>query len=244
MENQQNGDGDFQVDNDPDDFPSSSQSSGDVRRRDQEPEILKKNPPPVRPRPASTYGRRRTPHSNFNESNATSSNNSLMQQPTPIHDYEASPLSNTSNSFQELSEEPQSSSASAQNPSDIPSTSNGTSCATAVDGVKTRTFAQQVSREEMQIGEQARLLLNLFIQERAGVENAQVTPIIRDLCPADKSSMATAGFSDESLSDIALTLRRIGDDISRNAELNNFIEQVPVHSTRNVFMKDTDKRAG
>nr|CAB3225091.1 apoptosis regulator BAX-like [Phallusia mammillata] len=98
-----------------------------------------------------------------------------------------------------------------------------------------RTFAEQVTRDEMLVGEQARLLLNMFLQERAQTEQNPFEPRIRDLCRADK--VATAGLTDESLHDIASTLRRIGDDMSRDATLNDFIEKVPVRSTKEVFMK-------
>ena len=98
-----------------------------------------------------------------------------------------------------------------------------------------RTYVDHVTEEQKRVGEQGRYLMNLFIQERA--ENTPQQSVIRDVCHADRTGPRPAGFSDEALSDIALTLRRIGDDLAQNVELNNVIEQVPIHSTKDIFVK-------
>lgn len=99
-----------------------------------------------------------------------------------------------------------------------------------------RSFVD-VSEQERRVGEQGRFLLNLFIQEQAEEAGEQQRSIIQHVCDADREQARENGFSDESLTDIALTLRKIGDDISRNTDLTNFIEKVPVDSTKDVFVK-------
>ena len=99
-----------------------------------------------------------------------------------------------------------------------------------------RTFVE-ATEEERRVGEQGRFLLNLFIQEQAEDLSDNQATIIREVCHADKQQAVEAGLTDESLTDIALTLRKIGDDISRNTDLNNFIDKVPMDSTKEVFMK-------
>jgi len=118
---------------------------------------------------------------------------------------------------------------------DIPGTSRG-SPRLPQQGREMRTFSQQVSREEAVIGEQARFFLNAFIRDRAELEHTRMEPVIRDVCAADKTTVVT-GFTDENLHDIAFALRRIGDNMSQDRVINDAIEQVPVESSKEIFMQ-------
>lgn len=169
---------------------------------------------PARPIRPTTAGPLRTPHS-INRLNNTHNRGSSRYMSSDPN--EPSTSRGSSHSI------PQ---------SDIPGSSN-----------TSQTYTAQVEQEEVevqQIGEQARGLLGLFLHEqfnRSGLsDNPNAQPIIRECCQAEHSLHQT-GFTDENLSDIAVTLRRIGDDISRDVELNNAIERVPVKSTQDVFMK-------
>ena len=178
-----------------------------------------KTPPPVRPRPTTAHGSR-TP-------NLPKEKKSAEQ----IKSKEAIPCESNSHS------------ASHRNFDDIPTTSRGTSSSTTGSfssegkSKQSGSYVSRVQEEERRVGEQGRMLMNMFIRNQAEAEQIPQEPIIREVCLADASNARALGFDDDSLNDIAVTLRRIGDDISQNVELNNFIDQVPVHSTREIFLK-------
>ena len=238
--------------------------AGDVKKSQdgaKQTSVKKEVPPPVKPRPATARGQR-TPTSGFTqaskfatsrssdfsqqESRRTATKNSLSStQLQSIPSTSRSVVDNNSadtyadgGSNEELKIGEQGRvllntfiREQAENtPLDVPSTSK--SC---VDSPSADTYVDGISNEEHKIGEQGRVLLNVFIRGQA--ENTPQEPIIREVCQADQDEVRRVGFSDDSLSDIATTLRRIGDDISHNVELNNFIEQVPVQSTKEIFMK-------
>ena len=110
---------------------------------------------------------------------------------------------------------------------DIPSCSK--------DNHSRETLKKQESglEEERRVGEQGRLLLKMFINERA--RNTLHESIVHDLCEANPRDVDRLGMTEEQLSNTAIVFRRIGDDIGRNVELNNYIDQIPVHSSKTVF---------
>ena len=118
---------------------------------------------------------------------------------------------------------------------DIPSTSRDGHSSGKFSKQESSTFVNRVREEERQVGEQGRILMDLFIQERA--QNTPYEVKIREVCQADVEDAHRLGFSDDSLNDIAFTLRSIGDEISQNVELNNIIDSVPADSTKEIFMK-------
>nr|XP_002123003.1 apoptosis regulator BAX-like [Ciona intestinalis] len=188
-----------------------------------------KVPPAVRPRPMTAVGERRRPAAGRGEARdmggaSAYANNSRSNEPTNYESGDSAASTNNRNTNTYSGYDDQG-----------PSTSSKCTGATSTQR-RQRTYSQQVSREESRIGEQARFLLNMFIQDRAGVENSPVEPVVRNVCQADMSPQS-AGFTDENLSDIAVTLRRIGDDMSRDIQLNRFIDQVPLKSTKDIFIK-------
>ena len=68
------------------------------------------------------------------------------------------------------------------------------------------------SEEERRVGEQGRFLLNMFMNERA--QNTLHESVIGELCQGNAADAQRLHFNDENLNDIAITLRRIMDDIS------------------------------
>lgn len=100
------------------------------------------------------------------------------------------------------------------------------------------------SEEQDLLGQQTEFLLSSFIEDRA---RQDCNPASKRICDAHTSYRQSLkksqkmplglGFSDESLSDIAITLRGIGDEISQDVNLNNLIDSIPLESTRDIFWK-------
>jgi len=94
-------------------------------------------------------------------------------------------------------------------------------------------------RHEGQIGAQAKILLNLFIQHQA--RETPVEPIIHRLCEVDRGALMHCGLNDHSLQVIMCQLNNIAAEISQNQQIEAFIDSVPNCATKQVFCEVAHK---
>ena len=101
-----------------------------------------------------------------------------------------------------------------------------------MNGLLTETSGEEESdsEEERRVGEQGCFLLNMFINERA--QNTLHESIIVEFCQANAVDVHKLRFSDKNLEDLAITLRRIMDDIHLQFDLDYWIDQIPLHSSK------------
>ena len=128
-------------------------------------------------------------------------------------------------------------------PNDVPSSSSAaddnsrsnavTISSTLQDSQVMKQESGDVAKQEYQFGEQARILLNMFIQHQA--RETPVEPIIHRLCEVDKASLLRCGLNDESLNMILRELNKIAAEISENKQIETFIMAVPNCATQDVF---------
>ena len=90
-----------------------------------------------------------------------------------------------------------------------------------------------VNKQQNLIAEQAKILLNLFIQQQA--RETPVEPIIHRLCEVDRGALMHCGLNDPSLNGIMHELLKIAAEVSENHKIETFIETVPICATRQVF---------
>ena len=88
------------------------------------------------------------------------------------------------------------------------------------------------------LAHQTRHLFSHFMQERAVLDNHPNAHVIRDAAVQNGlGELPDLGFSDETLSNIAVTLRSIGDDISADAWINSLLDQLPASKSKETFWK-------
>ena len=88
------------------------------------------------------------------------------------------------------------------------------------------------------LAHQTRHLFSHFMQERAVLDNHPNASVIRDAAVQNGlGELPDMGFSDETLSNIAVTLRSIGDDISADAWINSLLNQLPASKSKETFWK-------
>ena len=89
--------------------------------------------------------------------------------------------------------------------------------------------------QEIQLERDTRMLLHHYLQERAALDNPPNAQVIRESALQDP--LSNMELSDESRRDIVTTIRRLGDLVSNDMELERLIEQIPSESTQEIFWK-------
>lgn len=102
-----------------------------------------------------------------------------------------------------------------------------------------KTGSEIIKEKESNVCKQARMLLHLFLQYQA--KEPQIQPAIYQICNVNLEAMLQCGLSEDIFNKVVEQLLKIAKEISENEKIENFIDSVPVQSSREVFFNICSK---